>query len=438
MKPTDSLLARYLRFVESRGWVAAEALPVFSRALRAVLWTLAAIFVCLYAVLGPIVRGEALRAIVLVTLWWTFLCFVWAAGAVALFTLIFRLARPATPGKLTGRYLGAVGSYLPPDQQEDILAELAANIRSKLEDREEALGRPLNAEEVETILKRHGHPMLVAGSYLPRQHLIGPAVFPFYWFTLKTFLWIAALVYVVAAVSVPFITSLVRFSGEVAPPAVSAAGAWSFLLIGAVVLLAVFGGVTAVFAVLESFPGLSLVSRWSVKSLSPAARPAHQKPRWEWTVSLIATGLFAACWLGMPSFPWILGPAGRYLTPGAAWPTVRGAVLALMLAAMVEAAIHLARPQWTKACTAIHVALRVFGLALLGYLLHASDSLVVVNLARVPAADAHRLPQIINQCTYYGALMALLIAGLTALVECLPYLRRRLLPPRAVAPLNAL
>ena len=45
MKPTNSLLARYLRFVESRNWVAAEAFPVFSRSLRAVLWTLLAVFI---------------------------------------------------------------------------------------------------------------------------------------------------------------------------------------------------------------------------------------------------------------------------------------------------------------------------------------------------------------------------------------------------------
>ncbi len=438
MKPTNSLLARYLRFVESRNWVAAEAFPVFSRSLRAVLWTLLAVFAITYTLAGPIARGQALGAILLGTLWWTFWCCVWAVGFVALCTLIFRLARPATPGKLTGKYLGAVGSYLPPDQPEDILAELAADIRSEMEDREAELGRPLTAEEVETILKRHGHPMLVAGRYLPRQHLIGPAIFPFYWFTLKTALWIAALVYVVIAVSVPFIVSLVQIAGQAAPHDVSVAGAWSFLLIGAVVLLAVFGAVTAVFAVLELVPGLSLASRWSVENLSAVPRPPRGKPRWEWTVSLIATGLFAACWLVMPDFPWNLGPAGRYLTPGAAWPTVRIAMLLLLLATMLEAAIHLARPRWTRACTAIHVALRVAGLALLGFLFHASDSLVVVNLARVPASEAHRLPQIIGQCTHYGLLMAMLIAGMTALVECLPYLRRRLSPPRVAARLIAL
>jgi hypothetical protein len=434
MKPTSSLLARYVRFVESRNWVAAEALPVFSRGLRAVLWTLAAVFAVTYAVAGPIVHGEALRAILFGTLGWTLWCCVWAAGLVALFTLIFRLARPATPGKLTGKYLDAVGAYLPPDQHEDIVAELAANIRSQMEDREAGLGRSLTAEEVETILKHHGHPMLVAGRYLPRQHLIGPATFPFYWFTLKTFLWIAALVYVVAAVSVQFIGGMVQGAGNAAPHEVPVAGAWTFLLIGAGVLLAVFGAVTAVFAVLENFPGRTLAGNWSVESLSIAARAPHAKPRWEWTVSLIATGLFAACWLFMPTFPWNLGPAGRFLMPGPAWPALRLAMLLLLAAAMVEAGIHLIRPRWTRICTAIRVAQRAAGLAFLGYLFHSSASLVVVKLAVVPAAEARQLPRIVNQCTFYGALMALSIASIINLAQCLPHLRRWFLRPQAAAP----
>jgi len=429
MKPTNNLLARYIRFVEARNWVAVEALPVFSRALRAVLWTMAAVFAGIYAVAGPIAGGGALSAILLVSLWWTFLACVWMGGAVAVFTLIFRLARPATPGKLTGKYLGAVGSYLPPDQQDDIVTELAANIRSQMEDREAETGRPLTAEEVEAILKHHGHPMLVAGRYLPRQQLIGPAIFPFYWFTVRTCLWIAALVYVVVAVSIPFVRAMVHAAGDAAPQAVSFGDAWSFLALGAVVLLAVFGAVTAVFAVLENFPGLALANRWSVENLSTnAARPG--KARWEWIASLIATGLFAACWLAMPNFPLNLGPAGRYLMPGAAWPAIRLAMPLLLLSAMLEAAVRLARPQWTRLGAAILVARRAAGLALLGFLFHASDSLVAVNLAHVPAT-AQRLPQLIGQCTFYGSLMALLIAGMVAFVQCLPYLRRWFWHPRA-------
>jgi len=428
MKPTNSLFASYLRFVESRNWVAAEALPVFSRALRAVLRTLVAVFAVTYALAGPIAHGKALGAILLVTLGWTLWCCVWAVGAVALFTLIFRLARPATPGKLTGKYLGAVGSYLPPDQHDDILAELAANIRSQMEDREAELGRPLTAEEVETILKRHGHPMLVAGRYLPRQHLIGPATFPFYWFAVKTALWIAALVYVVVAVSVPFIASMAHVAAKTAPLGVSTLDAWHFLGVGAVVLLAVFGAVTAVFAFLESIPGFSLAGNWTVESLSTAA-PERGKHPWEWMAGLIATGLFAACWLAMPAFPWNLGRVGLYLSPGPAWPSIRLAAITLLLAGMVEAGIHLARPRWTRICTAILVAQRAAVLAFLGFLVYACDSVVVVNLARVPAADARQLPLIVGQCTFYGSLMALLIAATVDVFQCLPYLRRWFLRP---------
>ncbi len=436
MKPTNSLLARYLRFVESRNWVAAEAFPVLSRALRVVLWTLAAVFAVTYAVAGPIAHGGALGAILLVTLVWTLWFCVWAAGFVVLFTLFFRLARTETPDKLTGKYLGAVGSYLPPDQPEDIVAELAADIRAQMEDREAELGRPLTAEEVETILKHHGHPMLVAGRYLPRQHLIGPAIFPFYWFTLKTALWIAALVYAVAAVSVPYVRGLMQAAGDTSPHEVTVAGAWVFLCIGALVLLAVFGGVTAIFAVLEISPNLAPFRKWSVETLS-AEVPPRGKARWELILGLIASGLFAACWLAMPDFPFNLGPVGRFLMPGEAWPFVRIAMVLLMLAAVVDASVRMARPRWTRFSTAILLAQRAAGLALLAFLMHSSDSLVVVRLARIPET-AHRLPQIVGQSIFYGSLMALLIAAVTDLFQALPYLRRWFLRPRAAAHLNAL
>src|SRR3954454_7711370 len=93
--------------------------------------------------------------------------------------------------QLIDRYLYAVGRHLPNDRRDDILAELRANILEMAEDREQELGRVLTIEEEEEILKKHGHPMQVAARYLPKQYLIGPAVFPFYWYTIKTaFPWV--------------------------------------------------------------------------------------------------------------------------------------------------------------------------------------------------------------------------------------------------------
>jgi hypothetical protein len=436
MSPTKNPLVRYLQFAESRRWVAHDALPVFSRLLRSIVWSMAAVFVGLYAFLGPIVRGDDLRSILLVTLWWIFLFFLWAGGAVALFTLIFRLASRETPGKLTNRYLDAVSSYLPADQHEDIVTELAANIRSQVEDREAELGRSLTAEEVEVILKHHGHPMLVAGRYLPRQHLIGPATFPFYWFTLKTALWITALVYVIVAVSVPFIASLIRIAGHPVPHEMSYPGPGYILFLGAVVLFAVYGAVTAVFAVLETFLGRFLASKWTVRSLSGGAAP-NVESRWEWIAALIAGGLFTAGWIVSPNFPWLVGPAARYLTPGPAWPSIRVWLLLLVLAAMVEAGVRLARPRWTRIPVVLRVARHAAGYAFLVFLIQASDSVVALNSSLVPAAKLDLLVPIIGKCTFYVPLLILSIAATSDLFKCLPYLRRWFLRSRAAAPFGA-
>jgi len=67
--------------------------------------------------------------------------------------------------ELLDRYLNAVRSCLPEAQRDDIINELSENLRSQIEDQEASLGRPLTEAEVEAILKRHGHPLLVAGRF---------------------------------------------------------------------------------------------------------------------------------------------------------------------------------------------------------------------------------------------------------------------------------
>ncbi len=89
--------------------------------------------------------------------------------------------------ELLDRYLKSVRTYLPAAQKDDIIRELSENIRSQIEDKEAELGRPLKEAEIETILKAHGHPLIVAGRYRQDERsfsfgrqLIGPVLFPFY------------------------------------------------------------------------------------------------------------------------------------------------------------------------------------------------------------------------------------------------------------------
>ncbi len=99
---------------------------------------------------------------------------------------------------LLERYLQAVGQYLPGKGKGDTLAELRANLLAEMEGREEELGRPLNEGEMSAVLERHGRPVIVASRYLPQHYLIGPGLFPIYWYTLLRSFPLVVLAYTVA------------------------------------------------------------------------------------------------------------------------------------------------------------------------------------------------------------------------------------------------
>jgi hypothetical protein len=146
---------------------------------------------------------------------------------------------------LLERYLQAVRKYLPWERQDDIVAELRANLEAQLEDRESELGRPLTSLEMEAWLKEIGPPIKVAGRYQPQQYVIGPGLYPTYWYVLRLALTWSFVVYtIVTAVGValqwrggwPVYWSVVRLPG---------------------VLLTTAAWVTLVFAILET-----MVTRW--------------------------------------------------------------------------------------------------------------------------------------------------------------------------------
>ncbi len=87
--------------------------------------------------------------------------------------------------ELLDRYLYEVRRHLPATQQDDIIAEISDAIQSQFEDRQRQLGRPLTEAEESAIVKAFGHPKIVASRYQPAQYLIGPEIYPFYWYTLK-------------------------------------------------------------------------------------------------------------------------------------------------------------------------------------------------------------------------------------------------------------
>lgn len=110
--------------------------------------------------------------------------------------------------ELLDRYLQAVKKFLPLRRQDDIIAELRANMEAQLEDKESELTRPMTIGEQEDWLRKIGPPMMVAARYQTQQYLIGPSIFPVYWYVLRmAMLWALIIYSVVIAVIIPITTS---------------------------------------------------------------------------------------------------------------------------------------------------------------------------------------------------------------------------------------
>ena len=172
-----------------------------------------------------------------------------------------------TNQELLDRYVHSVKALLPPDRMDDIAAEINSNLESLIEDEAMELGRELRPDEVSTILKQRGHPVVMAGRYRdqPGRGLISPELFPFYWFTLRAIfgLW----------VTVEVIVSAFQFQGTATADSI-------LLRLGHDILLAGFfiaAGVTLLFAVWEYLEFKFRYSRrWKPESLPPVSPPIRQ------------------------------------------------------------------------------------------------------------------------------------------------------------------
>ena len=207
---------------------------------------------------------------------------------------------------LIDRYLYAVRRYLPAYHQDDLVAELSANLHSEMDDRQAELGRPLTEDEQVDVVRRHGHPILVAARYQPQRWLIGPEVFPFYWFTIKRVLpWVVGIWLLVTAATILF--------GAQSTPIAQRIDAGQIItgLFGAIFQFVAW--ITVGFALLEYFKGhLSKEfthPHWDPRKLPQVDLVADQKgPHHPWA-DAIASAVFLAWLLAFPRFPVLMfGP----------------------------------------------------------------------------------------------------------------------------------
>lgn len=288
---------------------------------------------------------------------------------------------------LIDRYLVAVRRHLPRAQQDDIIQELADSLRSEAEAREREAGRALAAEDTAALLKTRGHPWLMASRYAPQQHLVGPALFPYYRQALVLVLfWVVLPLTAFTAISVGISSGA---SGRAWGHIMSAA--WN----GAIYSI---GIVTSVFYVLErERVRITAFDNWDPTSL-PEYRDGRAVPRSETVAGLMFTMIFLMWWTGLvrvPELVWYRNEPVR-LIAGPIWTTVYTPVLAVMLASLVVAVIDFIRPWRTVMISAVDMAINAASVVVLIYVIRLRPQFVAVLGDPVNADQLTRIARLIN------------------------------------------
>jgi hypothetical protein len=257
---------------------------------------------------------------------------------------------------LVERYLLQLRTFLPAKQRDDIAAELRESIRSAVEDRERELGRALTDDEVNGVLVGFGHPMVVAGRYLPMQHLIGPDVFPLYWYVLQAVL-------IVIAIIGGLVTGVALLTEPRAvQAAIQVASRFFWLAVEAAAL------VTLAFAALDHAKArFSFLEQFDARKLSSGVlgvrgAPLSAIPRADTAFEMATVAILFLWWVEWVEFP--SGLFGVVLRLSAAVEPFYYPVIALCAVDFVRLGVDFLRPYRTRTRVALRLVLNLAWLAL--------------------------------------------------------------------------
>jgi hypothetical protein len=291
--------------------------------------------------------------------------------------------------ELTERYLQAVRFWLPRDQSQDIIAELSEDLKSELEEQRGQLGRDLKEHELVELLRRRGDPMQVAQRYLPQRYLIGPALYPLYWFVLKMALYVWAVPWLLVWLGYLIFSPAYR----AAPPGLAQVHNLGTLWISLVYWAFM---VTIGFAVLERRGGLARLGwRWNPHKL-PRLAPSDRISRMDSIAGAAWNAIVALWWAGLlklPALPDVQISPLPIVLHYYYWP-----ILAVLFALVVVETINAVRPVWTRRRAVIRVAVGACAVAVIGGLLALAfmDGLITVAGPNLTADATRRATRWIN------------------------------------------
>jgi hypothetical protein len=302
---------------------------------------------------------------------------------------------------------------LPKSQQEDIIPELGEDLRSQIEDREAALGRPLDEDGLAAVLKQRGNPMLVAGSYLPQRSLIGPALFPIYQFILKL-----VIVWILPPIFILVVGPATVLSGR-DPSLALAETAWTLLMAA----VFAFGVITLVFAAMERYPHESML-KWDPCRLPrvPPAEPITQPqpvPGYRAIAELLAAIGASLLWIEVMWLRTSFDFNGVAITLAPVWRSFFWPILLVTLSGVPIGLMGWLRPWWMRARSCVRLAVDGVTLVLTGALVNMGPWVRVAapNLPAAGVADA-------NHWANVGTSIGLGVVAIITLVDAVQEARR--------------
>lgn len=252
---------------------------------------------------------------------------------------------------LTDRYIAATIAHLPPDQRDEVKAELQASIADAVE---AYPGDPASVEK--SVLEDLGDPERLAATYSNRPlALIGPTLYLAWKRLLKLLLWIV----------VPIITVLAgvgsAFAGE-DPATVLATAFGAGIGVGVNMTFAI----TLIFALLERYgKDKDLADKWTVDDLTEP--PQANVSGGETITSAVGILVGAAFIVWQHVSPWASTAQGEglpILNPDL-WAFVIPALLVVMAVELVTVIMRHARGRWTMRDWWATVVLNLATMALL-------------------------------------------------------------------------